>query len=124
MEKCLHTALLVSDLERAEYFYSHVLGLTKVERELKFPGVWYQIGEFQIHLIVDANFKPRLANQDKWGRNPHIAFAVKNLQLVRESLAGYGSTIQFSSSGRAALFVQDPDGNVIEVSEITHGVTR
>jgi catechol 2,3-dioxygenase-like lactoylglutathione lyase family enzyme len=40
----LHTAILVTDLERSEYFYSQVLGLNKVERPLKYPGVWYQIG--------------------------------------------------------------------------------
>ncbi|HEY9300821.1 MAG TPA: VOC family protein, partial [Phormidium sp.] len=50
--QCLHAAILVSDLERAEQFYGNVLGLSKVDRVLKFPGAWYQVGEFQIHLIV------------------------------------------------------------------------
>ena len=49
--QCLHAAILVSDLERAEHFYGNVLGLPKVDRQLKFTGAWYQIGNFQIHLI-------------------------------------------------------------------------
>ncbi|EAM49881.1 conserved hypothetical protein [Crocosphaera watsonii WH 8501] len=42
--QCLHTAILVSDLEKAEHFYGDILGLEKVDRPLKYPGVWYQIG--------------------------------------------------------------------------------
>ncbi|MFO5491417.1 MAG: glyoxalase, partial [Cuspidothrix sp.] len=36
----LHTAILISDLERSEHFYGQILGLQKVERPLKYPGVW------------------------------------------------------------------------------------
>ncbi|MEO8894197.1 MAG: VOC family protein, partial [Coleofasciculaceae cyanobacterium] len=37
ISQCLHTAILVSDLEKAEYFYSNILGLSKVECILKYP---------------------------------------------------------------------------------------
>jgi glyoxylase I family protein len=33
----LHTAILVSDLSKAENFYGQVLGLTRVDRVLKYP---------------------------------------------------------------------------------------
>lgn len=113
----LHVAVLVSDLEQAEYFYGNVLGLSKVERVLKFPGVWYQVGEFQIHLIVDPNAARELQNAEKWGRNPHIAFGVVNLDEAKERLQAHGHDLQMSASGRAALFTQDPDGNIIELSQ-------
>jgi catechol-2,3-dioxygenase len=32
-------------------------------------------------------------------------------------LAGY--PVQMSASGRSALFTQDPDGNIVEISEIS-----
>ena len=48
----LHVAVQVSDLAKAEAFYSQVIGLKKVERSLTFAGTWYQIGDFQLHLIV------------------------------------------------------------------------
>lgn len=114
----LHTALLVSDLERAEHFYSTVLGLIKVDRTLKYPGAWYQLGEIQVHLMVHQAFSSPLHNPEKWGRNPHLALAVTHLELAKAHLTQHGCPIQLSASGRAALFTQDPDGNVIELTEV------
>lgn len=116
--QCLHAAVLVSDLEKAEFFYGKVLGLSKVERSLQYPGAWYQIGDFQIHLIVDPNAVTQLQNLQKWGHNPHIALGVANLDDAKEHLQAQGYSIQVSASGRAALFTQDPDGNVIELSQL------
>ncbi len=116
----LHTAIVVSDLEQAEQFYGTVLGLPKVDRVLRFPGVWYQLGAAQIHLIADtpASATPKNSEQSaKWGRNAHLALAVADLQAAKDHLASYGYEVQLSASGRAALFVKDPDGNIIELSE-------
>jgi glyoxylase I family protein len=113
----LHTAILVSDLEKAEYFYGKVLGLTKVERILKYPGAWYQIGDYQIHLMLDTSFKSKKYNTEKWGRNSHFALAVVNLEEAITDLKQHHYSIQMSASGRPALFVQDPDGNIIEISQ-------
>ncbi|MBF2074365.1 MAG: VOC family protein [Synechococcales cyanobacterium C42_A2020_086] len=114
----LHTAVIVSDLAQAEHFYGTVLGLPKVERPLKYPGVWYQIGAVQIHLIADETYAPTLQNAEKWGRNPHLALAVTDLEAAKAKLLSHGLELQTSASGRAALFTQDPDGNVIELTEI------
>jgi catechol 2,3-dioxygenase-like lactoylglutathione lyase family enzyme len=115
--KSLHTAILVSDLEKAEYFYSNVLGLSRIDRTLKYPGIWYQIGDYQLHLIVDPNFQLQRQNPEKWGRNPHIAFATDNLEDLKNYLESLGYPLQMSASGRAALFVGDPDGNMLEISQ-------
>lgn len=112
----LHTAILVSDVEKAESFYTHILELPKTERSLKFPGVWYQLGDDQIHLIEDQNWKATEVNQ-KWGRNPHLALAVSDLEKMKTRLKTKGYPFQESSSGRAALFTKDPDGNIIELSQ-------
>lgn len=113
----LHAAVLVSDLERAEHFYGEVLGLTKIERSLKYPGTWYQVGQGQIHLIVATSVPSRLQNPAKWGRNPHIALAVTDINAAKQQLSTHNYPIQDSASGRAALFTQDPDGNIIELSQ-------
>ena len=121
--QCLHAAILVSDLERAEQFYGNVLGLSKVDRVLKFPGAWYQVGQFQFHLIVAPDFiLSKLQNPEKWGRNPHIAFAVTDLEAAKNQLVAHNCQIQMSASGRTALFTQDPDGNIIELSERGQGL--
>ncbi len=116
--RCLHAALMVSDLERAEHFYGSVLGLEKVDRALRFPGAWYEVAGFQIHLMVANGELGGLDNPEKWGRNRHIAFAVANLDAAKERLLAHNCPIQVSASGRAALFTQDPDGNVIELGEV------
>lgn len=115
--KALHVAILVTDLARAEIFYGQVLGLERAERSLNFPGLWYQIGAFQIHLIVVPSWQAPLPSPGKWGRNAHLALAVKDLGAVCGVLQAAGCPIQASASGRAAVFTQDPDGNVIEISQ-------
>lgn len=114
----LHTAILVSNLERAEHFYGTVLGLSKVDRTLKYPGAWYQLGDIQVHLIVDEAFAHALQNPEKWGRNPHLALGVADLEAAKAYLTDQGYPVQLSASGRSALFTQDPDGNVIELTEV------
>jgi len=116
IKDCLHIAILVSDLERAEHFYGNILGLSQVERSLNFPGTWYQIGNLQIHLIVDTTIQSQLHNSEKLGRNRHIAFAVTNLDEAKSQLLAHSCEVQMSASGRAALFTIDPDGNVIELN--------
>jgi glyoxylase I family protein len=116
----LHVALNVRDLAQAEAFYGEVLGLTPVERPLSFPGLWYQVGSFQIHLIwAEAGQNPTQRSDpgEKWGRHAHLAFAVDNLEVAKNTLIEANCPIQVSASGRAALFTQDPDGNVIELSQ-------
>jgi len=113
----LHTAILVTDLERSEKFYGTVLGLTKIDRSLKYPGAWYQIGHYQLHLIV-ALTAPTTNPNEKWGRNPHIAFSVADLESAKGELRHHNYPIQASASGRPAIFTQDPDGNIIELSQL------
>jgi catechol 2,3-dioxygenase-like lactoylglutathione lyase family enzyme len=114
--QCLHTAILVTDLEKAEHFYGMVLGLERCDRALKFPGAWYEVAGYQIHLMVGT--PAALSNLEKWGRNRHIALAVADLEAAKAQLQAYGCPIQLSASGRAAIFSQDPDGNVIELSQL------
>jgi len=114
----LHTALVVTDLDQASYFYGQVLGLSPIERSLKFPGIWYQIGPVQIHLIQAERVLDDRINLEKWGRNRHFALAVTDLDAAQQQLVAAGFPVQMSASGRRALFTTDPDGNVVELSEI------
>jgi glyoxylase I family protein len=116
ISQSLHTAILVTDLERSEQFYGKVLGLSKIDRSLKYAGAWYQVGDYQLHLIV-APTVPTENPNEKWGRNPHIAFSVADLDTAKQELLNHNYLIQASASGRAALFTQDPDGNIIELSQ-------
>ncbi|MBV6625538.1 MAG: VOC family protein [Rivularia sp. (in: Bacteria)] len=116
ISQCLHAAILVTDLNRSEKFYGEILKLPQTERSRNFPGSWYQVGEYQLHLIVTSQVSHQ-PQHEKWGRNPHIAFSVADLDAAKERLLNYNCPIQPSASGRRALFTQDPDGNIIELSE-------
>ncbi len=115
--RCLHAFVQVTDLAKAEHFYGTVLGLQKIDRTLNFPGAWYEIAGFQIHLATVATLPPDPAPAAKWGRNRHIAFAVADLAVAKAELLDQSCPVQMSASGRAALFTQDPDGHVIEISQ-------
>ncbi|MEB3886084.1 VOC family protein [Lyngbya sp. CCY1209] len=113
----LHAAILVSDLEKSQRFYGQILGLNQVDRPLQFPGIWYQSGNFQIHLIQAQEVVGDRVNEDKWGRNRHLAFSVSNLEFYQKILTENNCKYQMSSSGRSALFIEDPDGNIIELNQ-------
>ena len=114
---CLHVAVMVSDLDRSIEFYSDILGLNRIDRSLKYPGAWYQIGDTQIHLIEDLNYQPsHKIDLARSTRNPHIALGVKDLDIAKQQLIATNCVVKMSNSGRAALFTQDPDGNAIELT--------
>ncbi len=114
----LHAAILVRDLDASQYFYGTLLGLPLAERSLSFPGLWYQIGPQQLHLIQVDALKPDRLDEARWGRNRHIAFAVADLDAMQTRLQAAGVALQPSSSGRPALFATDPDGNIIELAQV------
>ena len=115
----LHAAVVVSNLDRAIEFYTNILGLERIDRQLKYPGAWYQIGDFQLHLIENTNERySDNINLNISTRNPHIALAVRDLDAAKQQLLAANRIVKMSNSGRAALFTQDPDGNAIELTWI------
>jgi glyoxylase I family protein len=114
---CLHAAVVVTELDRSVEFYTGILGLQRVDRPLNYPGAWYQIGDFQLHLIARADYN-NSTPIDLSGstRNPHIAFGVRDLDAAKQRLISANCVVKMSNSGRAALFTQDPDGNAIELT--------
>lgn len=116
----LHASLLVADLDRARAFYEGVLGLAPHagRPELNFPGVWYDVGAGQIHLINLPNPDPVAGRPGHGGRDRHTALGVRAWDALRARLDEAGVTYTLSRSGRRALFVRDPDGNALEFMEV------
>lgn len=114
-----HVSLVVSDLARARQFYEGVLGLSPCDNrpELGFDGIWYDLGAQQIHLLALPNPDPVTGRPEHGGRDRHVAFWVKDLEGVRETLEHFGIRFTMSRSGRRALFLRDPDGNAVEMTE-------
>ncbi len=115
----LHASLLVADLPKARAFYEGVLSLTPDASRpvMSFEGVWYAIGTGAIHLICLPNPDPILGRPEHGGRDRHVALGVAGWSELRARLDAQGIPYTLSRSGRPALFVRDPDGNVLELIE-------
>lgn len=113
----LHASLLVADLARARAFYEGVLGLSPnpARPAMNFDGAWYDVGGGQIHLINLPNPDPTDARPEHGGRDRHTALGVTDFAAMQARLDAAGLTYTLSRSGRAALFVRDPDGNALEL---------
>jgi len=108
-------AMLAGEEERARAFYVLLLGFTETPKppELaKRGGVWFQSGDAQLHLGVEADFRP--------ARKAHPAFVVDDLEalIARIQDAGYDvDTSQPPLDGYKRAHVFDPFGNRIELME-------
>lgn len=113
----LHASILVSDLAMARDFYEGVLGLKSSSQRpaMAFDGVWYEIGQQQIHLLVLPNPDLVSGRPEHGGRDRHIALAVDDFEQLQTNLKLAGIPYTMSRSGRPALFCRDPDGNAVEL---------
>jgi len=114
-----HVSMIISNLEQSRYFYHEVLGLEIDDSrpDLAFAGLWLQVNESQqIHLLLVDNPDPQ-KRPEHGGRDRHAAFKVNDINQFGLRLKQHQITYRKSSSGRAAIFVRDPDGNTLELME-------
>lgn len=113
----LHASVIVSDTQRSLAFYHGILGLAVDPQrpDLGYPGAWLSLGGQQLHLLQLPNPDPVSDRPAHGGRDRHIAIAVRNFAQLRQRLDAASVSYTLSKSGRAALFVRDPDGNAIEL---------
>jgi len=108
-----HSAVRITDPERAKSWYENVLGLRKLPRpDFKFGGAWYGVGTNQIHLI---SAEKREGTINPLG--PHIALEVEDFDETRRTLKEMGIEFIEAPSNIAGrqLWILDPDGNTIEL---------
>lgn len=112
-----HYSFTVSDLERSRRFYEDVLGFATIPRpDFGFPGVWYGVGNSEVHLIqkpegaVTGSPAPKLTPIAN-----HSAFEIADYDAAAAHLRAAG--VEFLEFGKdvGQIFVRDPDGNIIEL---------
>ncbi|OFZ70785.1 MAG: glyoxalase [Betaproteobacteria bacterium RBG_16_58_11] len=115
----LHSSILVMDVGQARAFYEGVLGLSPstLRPDLGYPGVWYELGAQQIHVLALAT-APQLIHAEHGGRDRHIALAIDDIAALKAKLDALKIAYTLSRSGRRALFCRDPDGNALEFVEV------
>jgi catechol 2,3-dioxygenase-like lactoylglutathione lyase family enzyme len=120
-EGVLHFTIPVRDLDRAEKFYTDVLGFKKIARTDRI--VFLRAGDDYFNLTYTEN--PITLNAA--GRHEiHSAFRVsrETYRQVVETLPAQGVEIFKEEDRRAGVFVgrsayiRDPDGNVIEFIDL------
>jgi catechol 2,3-dioxygenase-like lactoylglutathione lyase family enzyme len=120
-----HVTLIVADLARSAQFYVETLGMQRVERPaFSFPGLWFQAGATQIHLILqhdksaEAGF-PSPSPQTGAGRTHHFAFECGDAYEAAHWLKQQQVTLRGGPSlrpdGCIQIWCYDPDGHVVEL---------
>jgi catechol 2,3-dioxygenase-like lactoylglutathione lyase family enzyme len=119
-----HVTLICADLEATRRFYVDILGMTQVPRPaFKFPGLWFQMGNVQIHATQESPESGKAGWADQGGkivsRGHHIAFAVDDVSKAVEIVEHHGvriaSPLQQRPDGFKQLYLYDPDGHVVEL---------
>lgn len=129
-----HTGLVVTDLERSKRFYQEVLGFT----------FWYEIeppddltaklnclapplGLTASYLVLDGlvlellhygapgrTAEPRVRTMDEPGLT-HLSVSVDDIHATAAKAVDYGGLIVEQSDIDVALFIRDPDGQLLEL---------
>jgi len=129
-----HTGQVVTDLERSKKFYEDVLGF-KFWYEIKPPddptaklcGLSPPLGVTASYLTLDgfvlelmhysapgavARFRPRKMNEPGL---THLSISVDDVRATAERAVEFGGEIVEESDVGAALFIRDPDGQLLEL---------
>lgn len=114
-----HSSLVASDLATSRAFYEGVLGLpiNHTRPALSYDGIWYDIGNQMIHLLIVPNPDAGAIRPAHGGVDRHTALMVSDLDELIARLEKANVPYSLSKSGRRALFCRDPDGNALEFLE-------
>lgn len=111
----IQIAMPAGQEDQARAFYVDLLGFIEIPKPaelLKRGGAWFQSYGVQLHLGVEADFRP--------ARKAHPAFLVSDLDSFADKVkeAGYETdTSQPPLEGYKRVHVFDPFGNRIELME-------
>jgi catechol 2,3-dioxygenase-like lactoylglutathione lyase family enzyme len=115
-----HVSINVTDLDRARHFYSTVLGLAELPRPpFDFAGIWYRLGDRQLHLIVHPPARSLRGTTLIDGRDGHFAVRIADFDAVLAHLRQHDVPLverRENATPWAQIYVTDPDGNVIELN--------
>ena len=122
-----HVTVVVKSLEESRDFYVDALGMDEVPRPgFRFPGLWFQAGTTQIHLIEEhaesGPAKVFVPDECQISRTHHFAFEVDDAIAATERLKDLGIPIvagpKQRPDGPTQVYVQDPDDYLVELFSV------
>jgi catechol 2,3-dioxygenase-like lactoylglutathione lyase family enzyme len=133
-----HTGQVVADLERSKRFYQEVLGFEPWyevspadEAVAKLTSLTPPLGMTASYLTLDglvlelmqfsaagatAPYRPRTMNEPGL---THLSISVDDIRATAEKAVEYGGEIIEDSDLGVALFIRDPDGQLLELLPTT-----
>ena len=105
-------AIPVGGEAAAQRFFGEVLELTELPKPAELAargGCWFALGDRQLHLGIDPDFKA--------AKKAHVALAADDLDALEARLTAAGHLIQTDSpvGGHRRFFTEDPFGNRLEL---------
>lgn len=93
-------------------FYGGVLGMTELTKPGALAargGAWFRSGAVELHLGVEADFRP--------ARKAHPALLIDDLEALAARLAEAGQDVRWDDllAGYRRCYVNDPCGNRLEL---------
>ena len=100
--------------DTARKFFKNILGFEEVEKpeELKKRGgVWFEFGNYQIHIGIEEPFYP--------AKKAHPAFEIENIEELKKHLVTNGIDVIEDDKlpGAKRFYISDPFGNRMELLE-------
>ncbi|NET38472.1 MAG: glyoxalase [Cyanothece sp. SIO1E1] len=112
-----HTAIHVADLEKSIAFYRDVLQLEPMGRpDFDFPGAWFQTGPDQELHLINKDAQDHSVPSER-----HTAYRIPDMAAAKAHLDSLGIEYrgpQYRPDGPLQLFLSDPDGHVIELTQL------
>ena len=103
-----HVAVVAKDIERSVKWYAQQFGATVLYQD----GTWafLQVGGNKLALVTPGQHPP------------HVAFSVTEEQLAKASTAA-GIAVDKHRDGTRGIYINDPDGNAVELISYPVGET-
>jgi catechol 2,3-dioxygenase-like lactoylglutathione lyase family enzyme len=134
-----HTGQVVTDLERSKRFYQEVFGFAfwyeitpPDEMTAKLSSLTPPLGVTASYLTLDGfvlelmhysapgaatPFRPRTMNEPGL---THLSISVDDMRATAEKAVAYGGQVIEESDVGAAIFIRDPDGQLLELLPVTY----
>lgn len=105
--------------DEARAFYGDLLGLRELAKPANLAvrgGCWFALGEHELHLGVEQDFRP--------ARKAHTAIQVVDSEQLKARLtaAGVATREDEPLSGYSRFYAEDPFGNRLEFLTLQHGL--